>query len=344
MALIQQPDGDPRLGDVLVNCFQGDTPWPRCRIAVAFLKRSGLRHIEEPLRQYVSRGGQLEFIIGVDHAGTSREGLELLLSAVGGQGQLWIFHNDNPSTFHPKVYLFSSDHQALLVIGSGNLTEGGLYTNYEVGAITELDLSLEQDQRLLREVNAFMDGLLGQSALVVELSQESLADLVDKGYVVSEERSRNDAAEETPEPTSEMEEVPDATASLFARAVVKAAPRPQAPPPRVQQQGREQHEAPPPAIQRGMLLWWKELPHTDAQRQTGNVTGVLRLSSTGFRVNGQPIHSSEYFRHTIFSDFHWEITQDDPIQEATHVRFRVLVLGNDWGEHQLRVSHQPSRV
>ena len=268
--------------------------------------------------------------------------MELLLSAVSDQGELWVFHNNNPSTFHPKVYLFSSDHQALLVIGSGNLTEGGLYTNYEVGAVAELNFSIEEDQRLLQEVNAFMDDLLGQSDLVVELSHDLLAALAEQGYVVSEERSRDDAAEETPEPT---EEGPDATDSLFARAGVRAAPRPPTPSsPRVQRHAGEQHEAHPPEIQRGMLLWRKELSNTDAHRQTGNVTGVVRLSSARFRVNGQPVQSSVYFRHTIFVGFHWEVTQGDPFQEATHVQFRVLVLGDDWGEHQLRVSHQPSRV
>ena len=46
-----------------------------------------------------------------------------------------VFHNPLPHTFHPKLYLFKSDDHAEMVMGSGNLTEGGLYTNYEAGCL-----------------------------------------------------------------------------------------------------------------------------------------------------------------------------------------------------------------
>ena len=67
--------------------------------------------------------------MGIDHGGSSAEGLRDLLDAVSPSGRVIVFHNRLPFTFHPKVHLFQSPAAADFTIGSGNLTEGGLFTN-----------------------------------------------------------------------------------------------------------------------------------------------------------------------------------------------------------------------
>ncbi|MCA8082050.1 hypothetical protein [Burkholderia cepacia] len=100
--LTLQPNGASRLGDVLAQSF-ADPQWSEFRAAIAFVKRSGTKHIRVPLAAFAQRGGQVKFSAGIDAGGTSREGLEDLLAAIGETGELYVFKNANSSTFHPKI-------------------------------------------------------------------------------------------------------------------------------------------------------------------------------------------------------------------------------------------------
>src|SRR5207247_1389494 len=84
---------------------------------------------------FLQRGGTIRFVVGIDIENTSKEGLEALLALTPhGDIQTVIRHNEHPSvTFHPKVYLFSNNARARLIVGSNNLTESGLFTNTEAG-------------------------------------------------------------------------------------------------------------------------------------------------------------------------------------------------------------------
>lgn len=101
------------------------------RAAIAFVKLSGVRHLGTALAEF-SRRAAVKISAGIDHGGTSMEGLRALLNALDGRGEIWVYHNETNSTFHPKVYFFKGENKADLLIGSGNLTEGGLFTNYDV--------------------------------------------------------------------------------------------------------------------------------------------------------------------------------------------------------------------
>jgi len=154
-AFIAHPNDKFRLGDFLTEGLR-DASWTSFRAAVAFIKRSGTKHISDALRDFAKRG-VISISAGIDSGGTSAEGLWDLIEAVRPKGKLWIFHNTNSSTFHPKIFLFKNADAADLVIGSGNLTEGGLYTNYEGGIRLELSLPNAADRLLLERIEATLD-------------------------------------------------------------------------------------------------------------------------------------------------------------------------------------------
>ena len=133
------------------------------RAAVAFIKRSGVRHIAPVLADF-ARADHVEVIAGIDHRGTSFEGLQDLLNAVSPEGRIIIFHNRLPFTFHPKIYLFESPSAADLMVGSGNLTEGGLFTNYEAGLRVVLDLSDSKQAAILQSIEQVLDTWADPSA------------------------------------------------------------------------------------------------------------------------------------------------------------------------------------
>jgi HKD family nuclease len=182
---IAQPFGEIRLGEFLLSRL-ADTQWSVFRAAVAFVKRSGTQYIREPLRGFSSRA-RVKLSVGVDLFGTSREGLSDLLQATTPNGEVFIYRNRGPYTFHPKVYLFKSPQRADIIAGSGNLTGGGLFTNYEASIAVSLDLTLPADASFLQAVESSLD-MWSQPAQGVcyALTPEFLDRLVASGLVRDE--------------------------------------------------------------------------------------------------------------------------------------------------------------
>jgi HKD family nuclease len=187
ISIISHPDGHKRVGDLL-NEHLASKQWTLFRAAIAFAKRSGTKHIVSALCDFAKRSS-VRISLGVDHCGTSFEAAGDLLTAIGDKGELWIFHNESASrpTFHPKVYFFSNTKAAECLIGSGNLTEGGLFTNYEAFVHLRLNLENPQDEELRKEVENSLDLWtdtatgLGRRANI-----ELLVELKEKGYLPSE--------------------------------------------------------------------------------------------------------------------------------------------------------------
>lgn len=189
LGLIAQPDDAFRLGDYL-NAHFRQPEWMEFRAAVAFVQQSGVRHISEALAEFARRA-TVKVSVGIDLGGTSEEGLSGLLEALGGRGGVWIFDNENNSTFHPKVYLFKGHGRADLVVGSGNLTEGGLFTNYEAALQVSLDLALKADGELLAQVEAALDKWSDPSqGTALPLTPELIRQLVRNGDVPTEAQAR----------------------------------------------------------------------------------------------------------------------------------------------------------
>lgn len=153
--LLYQPDGEIRLGDFLKSHLN-QTEWTSFRAAIAFIKNSGVKHIAANLTNFSNRA-MVKISVGVDQNGTSYDGLQSLLESVAERGEIWVFHNENPSTFHPKVYVFSNNEWADVAVGSGNLTEGGLYTNYEASLAVRLNLSVNEDRELFTQIKSMLD-------------------------------------------------------------------------------------------------------------------------------------------------------------------------------------------
>ena len=221
MKLVKQPTG-LRLGDWLNENLGSD--WAEFKAAIAFVKRSGVKHIVARLAAY-AESRQVELIVGVDHQGTSYEGLKGLMDAVLSNGRVVVFHNQLPHTFHPKVYLFKSADRAEMVVGSGNLTEGGLYTNYEAGLQVGFDLSLAADREALQEIEGALAGWADkQSGTSMELNEASLDSLVQAGLVLKEADMPGLAVGEGGSDSAGVASGGDAAATFQALSVPAAPP------------------------------------------------------------------------------------------------------------------------
>jgi hypothetical protein len=212
MQFIAQPLGEVRLGEFLL-AHLADPQWTTFRAAVAFVKRSGTQYIRQALRTFSDRA-QIKISVGVDLYGTSREGLTDLLEAAPA-GEVFVYRNNGPYTFHPKVYLFKSAARAEVLAGSGNLTGGGLFTNYEASLAVSLDLAVPEDAAFLALVEATLDAWSQpQQGICYALTPQLVDQLVATGLVRSEAELALMRQMLTPAPPQQVPAAPAGAAPL----------------------------------------------------------------------------------------------------------------------------------
>jgi HKD family nuclease len=120
------------------------------KIAVAFLRRTGIDEIYKSLDYALRKNkAQIEIIAGLDFKTTDSSAL-LALKDIEIKQKNFKFYcfgdkrdNHNDIVFHPKIYLFetplSRNTKYTSIIGSSNLTGGGLTKNFEVNSIFRED-------------------------------------------------------------------------------------------------------------------------------------------------------------------------------------------------------------
>ncbi|MGH2510417.1 MAG: phospholipase D-like domain-containing protein, partial [Ktedonobacteraceae bacterium] len=161
-----------------------DPFWDKLNIAVAWVRASGMKHLSACLADFLERGGQLSVIVGIDLNNTTREGLQELLELERyGRCEIFVYHNEAGSLFHPKLYLFQNEEEARLIVGSNNITESGLYVNVEAGLQVDTDVNATVITQALDALSSWKDT---KSRLAVQLDGKFLARLSKEGYVPDE--------------------------------------------------------------------------------------------------------------------------------------------------------------
>ena len=191
--LISGPYGSSRLGDHLLREL-ADPKWTRLLASVAFVKRSGTSLLQRPLRDFSSRSA-VRITVGVDHGGTSVEGIEDLLGVLSATGALWVLHHP-PSpghsahhTLHPKLFMFDSANEAVAIVGSGNLTRGGLFGNYEAGVAISLDLADSESKALHSGFVNLLDTMANPASPACKLLDKTLLTSLHASGLVKFERT-----------------------------------------------------------------------------------------------------------------------------------------------------------
>jgi len=108
------------------------------RSAVAYLRNSGYGEIERDLISLLENGGQAELVVGLSVYGiTDWECLDKLLRLKEKYGNLSVKYYYNEG-FHPKLFIFEHpENVKRIVLGSSNLTGGGIRENVEANVLLE---------------------------------------------------------------------------------------------------------------------------------------------------------------------------------------------------------------
>src|SRR5258708_979596 len=141
------------------------------KVAVAFLKSSGLSKIIRSITHLLERGGACNIVAGQNFAFTEPSALHKLreLSQKYPKNSVYLANAAGQTCiFHPKLYLFKCKQNCVIVSGSANITEGGLLTNTECS----LSINCDESSTIWNDVNSFFNNLLlpGNSELATLLT------------------------------------------------------------------------------------------------------------------------------------------------------------------------------
>lgn len=183
--LINQPL-DGQIGNYLQSYLES-SKFNKLIIVVAFAKNSGVLRLKKAFETFRKSGARIEAYVGIDLDGTSYEALISLLKIAN---KLTVVHLESGQTFHPKIYSFSSEDECVLIVGSNNLTSGGLWTNIETSMVFTEDGDAEASE-VQKELNSFIEQLEATSNICFEIKNESDIDnLLTEGYISKEAKTR----------------------------------------------------------------------------------------------------------------------------------------------------------
>ena len=182
---IAQPD--TQLGAVFSTMLDSGTPASKIVFVSAFVGLQTIMRLKQKVADLRATGTDISFILGIDLNGTSQEVLRELLH--------WnvdvriVKHRTPGHTFHPKLYLFQWDNQATIIVGSNNLTEGGLFKNYEgaVRVIYHLPTDAEDFAAACTALKRF---LAPQGPTAYQLTSAFLEKLIERGAIPTEAEAR----------------------------------------------------------------------------------------------------------------------------------------------------------
>jgi HKD family nuclease len=185
--IIPQYAGDSSLIEELKDSLAG-RQGTEFRALVAYVSIQGLKMLETPLREFLKGNNKVDWIVGVDQGITSKDALEYLLQLKSEHSKKFkarIFTaGTDKFVFHPKLYWLRDSLGSDVFVGSGNMTNGGLFSNFEANVLLELKDSAD-DKRVLEQLEeawrlySTPEPPLGKDNLL-ELSEVTLSSISDK--------------------------------------------------------------------------------------------------------------------------------------------------------------------
>jgi len=161
-------DDDKNHGVVLSKLIDGAE---KLDFLVAFAKSSGLGTILLSLQRGLASGLKARVAVGLDFYLTEPQLLRKLLKIAGQfEDNFRLYVSNSDYTFHPKIYAISGESGSTVLIGSANLTGGGMLYNHEASA--QID---DPTNKLSRAVAKQMDELV-EDEEIVQLTRARLGE------------------------------------------------------------------------------------------------------------------------------------------------------------------------
>ncbi|GJQ63931.1 MAG: hypothetical protein SCALA702_29840 [Melioribacteraceae bacterium] len=302
-------------------------------ISVGYCRLYGVKLIKKFLQKYKKKA---KVILGIRNGITSIQALKELKML-----DVEIIIVDTASTdiiFHPKVYLSYSKTEAKIIIGSANLTFGGLVRNIEASSILLLDLNTIMDKNYLEEILLAFEKLeTNHPRNVYRIKTlDQLENLHKEGRLVDEN-------------VHLLPKVIGNSLKNNAKEIRKIKLKTRYHIIGEQQKEKETGKKTSTKIvskeTESSLIWIsKPLTERDLNIPSGSnthATGSILLKK-GKTLN---IDHRSYFRESVFKDLNWQL---DRRSKKAHIErasttFRIIIKGILRGTYELQISHNTKK-
>lgn len=301
--------------------------------SVAFARAQGVGFFVNELTE---NSRNVECFVGVRNNITSYQALEVLLRA--GVRLYAVDTGSRTVIFHPKIYFSRAGRSGRAVIGSSNMTFGGLRNNIEASAVLELDERNGEDRAFLSDVYEGFEYLKDAfKEHVVELETiDDLDEMLADGRLVDE--TIPSTAPEQTRGVARSDSVPLMELYSYVPVPTVKRGRPGALVDSVQLTGSSVI-VPRPQRSDYYLVWQSNaLSKRDLNVPSGSTTN--KTGSMLWKKGAvEGIDQRHYFRDDVFGQVEWE--QDPRLEhyERAYVVFHIFTKGVYNGAYTLRVSH-----
>ena len=304
-------------------------------VSVAFVREAGLDAVEAAIKPLAAKA---KFFVGIRNDITSIQAVKRLLAM---KVELYAVDTGSRNTlFHPKLYFVANANQAKVIIGSANLTFGGLHNNIEVSARVKLDLSNAADKKFANEVaNAFAEMLKKHPRHVFLIKDEKHADeLFESGRLADETLVRSPSALGRVK-KGKGDDLPPMKLTRVRHSRIKSAvvkliaamkPTKAAAVPVVQ----------PPSVAK--YLVWESKPLARRDLTIPEAAGTHATGSVNLDKGLLPeeVDHRHYFRNDVFRNLAWA-SRSKTVDEA-FAKFQLVLKGINYGEFDLAIRHSNS--
>lgn len=319
----------------------------RVIVSVAFVNLAGVELLEEKLAAQLDK--TLAFI-GIRNDITTMQGAQRLLDL--GVTLYTVDTGTRRVIYHPKIYLVRGALQAKLIIGSANLTQGGLNNNIEAGIVIECDLTSKSDQDLVESIEASFGTALAEHP-------DNIVQITDSAQLVAQHKIGlllDEMAASPPRPASSATSPSDDTtpriklkvkpifSSITAAKSIakKSAVKPAVKAGKVSKTNPvEEAKVPNEGIELELVWQSKELTRRDldvpVEGRNTNRTGSINLDKG---LLPEDVDHRHYFRDEVFDALTW-MPSSSTVDEA-YAKFQLVVRGVDYGTFDMRIAHTTS--
>jgi HKD family nuclease len=316
----------------------------RVILSVAFITEGGVDLLSAKIKSCASH---VEVFAGIRNDITSRQGLTRLHAL--GVNLYAVDTGSRNVLFHPKLYLVRGKRRARLMIGSANLTIGGLNNNIEAGMLLEFDLTEKSDKSVVDTIEGRFSVLPKEyPAHVLKIDTTKLLDEMQaSGRLVDEmalppPRPSTSASSGSSDPVSRI--------TLKVVPIRKSLGKPKAPTKPITKPPTKKAAASTPApsalpttvgVEFDLLWESKPLTRRDLTIPTASGTHATGSVNLDKGLLGEEIDHRHYFRDAVFEHLTWSTTISGTVDEA-YAKFQLVLKAVSYGEFDLRIAHTTS--
>lgn len=291
---------------------------------IAYVKESGVRTIAGSLAGMAQRA---EVFVGIRNDITSYQGLVALLRC---GSQVWAVDTATKHrVYHPKLYLTWAAKEAHALIGSANLTAGGLRGNIEASARLRFNLRRKEDRAVVESIRTAFETLsLKHPQHVFRVPDESAAArLLEEGRLVDETLATTTIPAGLP--------VKDRKDGLRPMSLRRFTP----------QGGKVDAPVLPAVVMApggaGLLPVWRSKPLTERDLNIPKSGGTHATGSMGLKAGAwqAPMDHRHYFREQVFAAADWEEDEPGSRWERASILAGLKVKGIWHGIFSFKLSH-----